>query len=167
MEKAYIELQSKLGKQDGEVRDDVESSSDETEKPEEETQEEEETEQVAFDEATVNSLMDIAGGQKGYEQMIDWAEDNIPQGEIDMFNQVMDLQDPNAAFFAIHAMRYAYMLANKEGETIQGRAPSSDPVDVFQSQAQLIAAMSDPRYDNDPAFRQAVATKLERSGELF
>ena len=38
--------------------------------------------------------------------------------------------------------------------------------DVFRSQAQLVAAMSDARYDNDPAYRQDVIQKLERSKEL-
>ena len=35
--------------------------------------------------------------------------------------------------------------------------------DVFRSQAQLVKAMSDPRYDNDPAYRQDVVEKLNRS----
>ena len=35
--------------------------------------------------------------------------------------------------------------------------------DVYRSQAQLVKAMSDPRYDNDPAYRQDVIAKLERS----
>ena len=35
--------------------------------------------------------------------------------------------------------------------------------DIFRSQAQLVQAMSDPRYDNDPAYRQDVIAKLERS----
>ena len=35
--------------------------------------------------------------------------------------------------------------------------------DVYRSQAELVAAMSDRRYDNDPAYRQDVIEKLDRS----
>ena len=39
--------------------------------------------------------------------------------------------------------------------------------DQFQSQAEVVEAMSDPRYDRDPAFRQKVMKKLERSNVNF
>jgi len=52
-----------------------------------------------------------------------------------------------------------------EGEMIQGKAAS--PVDGFRSQAEVVRAMSDPRYDSDPAYRQDVFEKLERSQVKF
>ena len=36
-------------------------------------------------------------------------------------------------------------------------------MDVFRSQAEVVAAMKDARYDRDPAYRQDVFNKLERS----
>ena len=39
--------------------------------------------------------------------------------------------------------------------------------DVYRSQAQLVKAMSDPRYDNDPAYRADVVEKLNRSDLNF
>ena len=53
-----------------------------------------------------------------------------------------------------------------EGEMLTGKAPSTTK-DQFKSQAQLIEAMNDPRYDNDPAFRKEIADKLERSDVQF
>ena len=53
-----------------------------------------------------------------------------------------------------------------EGRMLQGKA-SKTSTDVYQSQAQLVAAMSDPRYDNDPAYRQDVIAKLDRSDLQF
>ena len=44
---------------------------------------------------------------------------------------------------------------------------AAQTADVFRSQAQLVAAMSDPRYDNDPAYRQEVIAKLDRSDLQF
>ena len=53
-----------------------------------------------------------------------------------------------------------------DGEMIQGKAPKSEG-DVFKSQAQVVKAMSDPQYDKDPAYRQAIYDKLERSNLEF
>jgi hypothetical protein len=36
-------------------------------------------------------------------------------------------------------------------------------VDAFRSQAEVVQAMADPRYDNDPAYRNDVFEKLSRS----
>ena len=44
--------------------------------------------------------------------------------------------------------------------------PPTNTKDVYRSQAELVRAMSDKRYDNDPAYRQDVIAKLERSGNL-
>ena len=49
-----------------------------------------------------------------------------------------------------------------EPELITGRG-APDQKDIFRSQAEVIQAMNDPRYDNDPAYRQDVFNKLERS----
>ena len=49
-----------------------------------------------------------------------------------------------------------------EGEMATGRAPRQQ-ADVFRSQAEVVEAMSDPRYDRDPAYRQDVFEKLGRS----
>ena len=57
----------------------------------------------------------------------------------------------------------AYDAANGyEGRMLTGKAAETRG-DVFRSQAQLVKAMSDPRYDNDPAYRQDVVEKLNRS----
>ena len=41
--------------------------------------------------------------------------------------------------------------------------PAQTQQDVFRSQAEVVAAMNDPRYDRDPAYRQDVFAKLDRS----
>ena len=45
---------------------------------------------------------------------------------------------------------------------LTGKAPKSSG-DVFRSQAEVVEAMSDPRYDRDPAYRNDVFEKLSRS----
>ena len=49
---------------------------------------------------------------------------------------------------------------------IQGKAAKNEG-DVFKSQAQVVKAMSDSRYEKDPAYRQELYDKLERSNLEF
>jgi len=44
---------------------------------------------------------------------------------------------------------------------------AAQQADVFRSQAEVVRAMADPRYDNDPAYRNDVFEKLERSNIQF
>jgi hypothetical protein len=74
----------------------------------------------------------------------------------------MDRGDPQAIYFAIQALSYRFNDAvGYEGQLLTGTASRS--VDAYRSQAEVVRAMSDPRYENDPAYRQDVYDKLERS----
>ena len=53
-----------------------------------------------------------------------------------------------------------------EGRMLSGKAPNNSG-DVFRSQAEVVRAMSDPRYDDDPAYRQDLIAKLDRSDVQF
>jgi hypothetical protein len=65
------------------------------------------------------------------------------------------------------AMQSKYNEANGyEGRMLQGKAPRSSG-EAFRSQAELVAAMGDPRYENDPAYRQDVINKLDNSDLNF
>ena len=48
---------------------------------------------------------------------------------------------------------------------LQGKAARAS--NGFRSQAEVVQAMSDPRYDTDPAYRQDVYDKLEISNVQF
>ena len=116
-----------------------------------------------FTEQEVGELKGIVGGDQQYTQMLDWAQSNLNKQEIDMFDQVMQTGDPLAAFFAVRSLGYAYQNAiGYDGNMIQGKAPRQN-TDQFRSQAEVVAAMGDPRYENDPAYRRDIMDKLERS----
>ena len=60
-------------------------------------------------------------------------------------------------------MQSKYEFANGyEGRMLTGKAPKTSG-DVFRSQAEVVAAMADARYDKDPAYRQDIMEKLDRS----
>ena len=115
----------------------------------------------------VTELKGIAGGDKEYDVMMGWANDNLGKGEIDMFDQVMDKGDPVSCFFAIQALKYRYDdESGTDGKMLTGKA-ASNRGEQFESQAQVIEAMNDPKYENDPAYRKKVMEKLERSDIQF
>jgi hypothetical protein len=70
-------------------------------------------------------------------------------------------------FFAIQALNARYSNSTGiEGQMITGKG-APQKVDAYQSQAEVVRAMSDERYDVDPAYRAQVAQKLERSNLEF
>ena len=165
LEQAYLELQRKLGEPKEDVRD--EEGVEETEAPEEveETSDEEEGESLT--EAQAQELFKMVGGEKAYKSMITWAGQNLSQEEISMYDSVMGKGDPNAIFFAVQALNAKYSDATgSEGQMLSGKSSREENAG-FQSQAQLVEAMSDPRYDRDPAYRRSVLDKLANSDIEF
>ena len=68
---------------------------------------------------------------------------------------------------AVAGLKAQYENANGyEGRMLTGKATATAG-DVYRSQQQLVQAMSDPRYDQDPAYRQEVIEKLDRSDLNF
>jgi hypothetical protein len=115
----------------------------------------------------VSNLQGLVGGQEQYGQMMAWAQESLSEQEISMYDAVMDRGDPLACYFAVNALAFRFQEAQGyDGQMLTGKAPSSQ-VQGFRSQAELVRAMSDPRYDNDPAYRADVAAKLEMSDLNF
>ena len=120
-----------------------------------------------INEEQATQLKNVAGGEQQYGEMLQWAGENLSEQEVKMFDTVMDQGNPLAAFFAIRSLTYRYKDAQGyDGKMVTGTAPKSDG-DQFSSQAEVVEAMSDPRYDRDPGFRQKVMKKLERSNVDF
>ena len=116
-----------------------------------------------FSEADIKELKSIVGGEQNYSNMIDWAQKSLNEQEVKMFDAVMERGDPLAAFFAVRSLAYAYNDAiGYDGNMVQGKAPRQSN-DQFRSQQEVVKAMADPRYDEDPAYRRDIMEKLDRS----
>ena len=117
--------------------------------------------------AQVNSVINAAGGQQNYDTVIEWAASNLNERQVDAFDSVVDSGNPAAINIAFQGLQSAYNEANGyEGRMIQGKAPSSSG-NSFRSQAELVAAMGDPRYDTDEAYRDDVLRRLDQSDLQF
>ena len=122
--------------------------------------------QSQMTEEYANGLKNAVGGEKQYNEMLGWAGQNLTSDEIEAYDSIMEKGDPAAAYWAVQALSYRYRDANGvEGDLVQGKSPGAGG--TFRSQAEVVQAMSDPRYDSDPAYRQDVMRKLERSDVSF
>lgn len=116
--------------------------------------------------AEMNSVYNSAGGEAEYNRLTEWAADNLPDRKLDAFNNMIDQGDATAIQIAVSGLRSEYEAQEGyEGRMLTGKAARA--VDGFRSQAEVVRAMSDPRYDTDPAYRQDVYDKLERSNVQF
>ena len=114
-------------------------------------------------ESQINKIQNSVGGEAKYNQLVAWASKNLAENEINAFDDLVGTGNADAIQLAVTAIQSKYQNANGyEGRMLSGKAADTSG-DVFRSQAQLVEAMSDPRYDRDPAYRQDVVAKLERS----
>ena len=122
---------------------------------------------VEMSEAQVNSVQNAAGGEANYNRVVQWAASNLPEAQLDAFDSVVDSGNPAAIGIAFQGLQSQYNEANGyEGRMLQGK-PAASSGDIFRSQAELVAAMGDPRYDNDPAYRADIVQKLNQSDLNF
>ena len=119
--------------------------------------------QQAIADKRVSRVHEEVGGSEEYGKMIEWAKDNWGDGEVDAFDKAMRSPEDTAVMLAVRGLRADYERANGpallKGDA--GDTPTSG--DVYESKAQMVAEMSDPRYSKDPAYRKQVEAKMARS----
>ena len=193
LEKAYLELQSKLGNQDPQAQPPSEAPaansvadklnqayeaytsdkglSQEQLKAFDDVSKEDLinaffNNQTADDDLTDAQLQEVygrVGNQQAYQQMMQWAATALTPQEVESFDAIIDSGNMQQIGFAVDAVAKRFYEANgQEGTMLQGKAGPNSNVG-FRSQAELIRAMQDPRYEDDPAYRADVFAKLERS----
>lgn len=114
----------------------------------------------------LNTVYSAVGGEEQYGNMINWAKDNFSDAEIDAYDAVIETGNMAQINLALQALYYRYVDSmGQDGELLQGKPAQAQ--NGFRSQAELIEAMNDPRYDNDPAYREDVLAKLDRSNVQF
>ena len=114
----------------------------------------------------VNSVYNSAGGEAEYKRLVSWASTNIDDTKLGAFNSIVNNGDATAIQIAVAGLRSEYeSQEGYEGRMLTGKAARAQ--NGFLSQAELVAAMRDPRYENDPAYLQDVYEKLERSNVQF
>jgi hypothetical protein len=114
----------------------------------------------------IAAIQNSVGGEAQYNRMTEWAAENFSPDEVEAFDSLVESGNTAAIKLALQALQYRYTDAmGYEGNMLQGKAAA--PADAFRSQAEVVRAMSDPRYDRDPAYRNEIMEKLARSDLKF
>ena len=125
------------------------------------------TESADLSDADVTAIKQVAGGNDQYDKLVEWAGNNLSKSDVDSFDELLESGNKGAIQLAVKGLKAQYEDANGyEGRMLQGKSPLTSK-DGFRSQAELVEAMSDPRYDRDEAYRMDVRDKLERSDINF
>lgn len=123
--------------------------------------------QFAMAEDNHQQLMDAGGGEQNVQQMFAWAQQNMTDQQIAAYDDMFDRGGPEARM-AMENLRAKYEGAggNSAWGGMQGANAPSYEVGTYQSTADVLEAMRDPRYKTNPAYREEVARKLAQSNVL-
>ena len=118
--------------------------------------------QPELTEQEVSDLKGLAGGEAGYNDLMKWASENLNKSDIESFDDVLATGNKSAVKFAIKAL--VGQMEDSEGRDsniITGKKPVAG--EGYRSMAEVVRDMNKPEYELDPAYRQDVQRKLERS----
>jgi len=153
--KAYQELEKKLGSRT--EQDEVASSDD---------VEEQDQEPVVLSQEEESTIMESIGGQEAFESVQTWARENLDADELEAYNREVNSGDYYRARNALQSLYFAFKENSGYEPSLIGGKLSGNSSDVFRSSQEVMAAMNDPRYLQDPAYTQDVQDKLLRSDVL-
>ncbi len=104
--------------------------------------------------------MAVVGGEETFTRMSEWAAKNLSKEELGAYNSVADKGDLDAVKLALSGLHAKYVAAGEDAPNLLNGDQTSGDVPTFRNWAQVTAAMSDPRYTTDPAYREEVSKKL-------
>lgn len=107
----------------------------------------------------------VANGK--FDEVAQWAAENLTDAEKAAYNKAIDSGDINQAKLAVAGITAKYEQAYPtEGKLLTANTGAVGAGDVYESKAQMVEDMKSPLYAKDPAFRAKVAAKLSRSNIL-
>ena len=107
-----------------------------------------------------DNVFSQVGGQDRYQALMGWAVNNVDEARTQAFNAALQSGNEGSILSQLKGIQYDHMLATGyEPKLTGGRAPSNE-VQGFSSEAQVIRAMQDPRYQDDPAYIKEVEQRI-------
>ena len=108
----------------------------------------------------IQGIKDSVGGDENYSKMVAWALESLPAEEVKAFNDLTETANAPAIKMAVQGLYSQYNNAmGVEPSLVSGRASSGGPT-PFRSTAEVVTAMSDPRYGKDVTYTEDVQRRL-------
>ena len=108
----------------------------------------------------VKGIRDSIGGDEAYGKMVSWALENLSKPEIEAFNEATNTMSGPQLSMMVQGLYTRYQNAmGVEPSFYSGRPASSGPT-PYRSTAEVVAAMSDPRWEKDVSYTENVKARL-------
>ena len=120
--------------------------------------------QEALQQQHTASIMSTVGGQENYNNMVQWASQNLSKSEIEAFNKTVDTGTIEQAQLAIAGINAKYQSNTREPNLFSGH--KADTNEGYESVAQMLTDINNPKYQTDSAFRKKVENKVKNSNVL-
>lgn len=105
------------------------------------------------------------GSKENYDAAVAWAQENLSDEELAAIDVQVTSRNPGIVKQGAAALA-AQFAANSDitpNTTVQGNGNTPPTGSAFKSSAEMQAAMRDPRYKNDNAYRLEVAQKIDNA----
>ena len=120
-----------------------------------------ESAEPVLSESEIKDLKNLAGGERGYDNLMEWAGQNLDQEAIKDFDDVLATGNKSAIKFAITALMGRYEDSQgRDSKIVTGKESSTE---TYRSMAEVVRDMNKPEYQNDEAFRDDVLRRLSAS----
>ena len=119
--------------------------------------------QEAIANTEVQQVHNVVGGADNYKKVIDYATQNLSEVEQNAFNETLETGSIEQVKFAVQGIASRAGIGAEQPQTMINGDSIETHSDTFESSAQVIDAMNDPRYARDPAYRKLVEEKIARS----
>ena len=118
------------------------------------------------------SMFKQVGGEDRYKAVAGWASTNLPEARLTSFNKALEGGDQSQIINQLKGLQYDHMMATGyEPRLARGTASTQTGAMPFESEAQVVAAMNDPRYQNgprmDPSYIKEVEQRMAASTNVF
>ena len=125
----------------------------------------------AMKEQSFNKSAEVVGGAENLKQILRWAGETLPSGEQEAANRALQTDAYASVLLGLQARFHQAVPPTQASQeppvstpnaVPQGQThnPASNQVQAFVSELEMKAAIQDPRYRTDPAFRQAVEQRM-------
>lgn len=122
--------------------------------------------QIATAKQHFDEVAAVAGGASQLTQVLEWAGANASAEDIQAYNDAVATKNLGVVKLAVGKLVADYTKAfGRAPQLVQGETvPAADTgVKPFGSSFELTQAMRDPRYANDPKYREAVYARLNKT----
>lgn len=118
--------------------------------------------QRAINANKLNSVYSLAGGKESFDQMLEWATENLSEEEVEAYDAQVNSKDEKIIKFAVKGLYARYQGKNPASATpIQGSLDSGPA--GYRNKEEHLQAMRDPRYAKSSSYRADVEAKLSKS----